>query len=97
MTPESKVKAKVKKVLKELGAYYVMPATGGFGNSGAPDFVVCHKGRFFGIECKAGRNTTTALQDHNLYQIQKAGGTAMVVNETNVDTLQAELEREHQA
>jgi Holliday junction resolvase len=97
MTPESKVKTKVKKILKELGAYYVMPATGGFGNSGAPDFVVCHRGRFFGIECKAGRNTTTALQDHNLYQIQKAGGTAMIINESNVDTVQTELEREYKA
>ena len=40
-TPEGKVKAKVKVILKELGAYYTMPVTGGFGTSGAPDFLVC--------------------------------------------------------
>ena len=39
MTPEGKVKDKVKKILKELKAYYIMPATGGYGSSGAPDFV----------------------------------------------------------
>ena len=29
-TPESKVKKRVKEVLDELGAYYFMPATGGY-------------------------------------------------------------------
>ena len=45
MTPEGKVKQKVKEVLKDLGAYYVMPVTSGYGNSGAPDFLVCYEGR----------------------------------------------------
>ena len=53
-TPEAKVKAKVKAILKNLGAYYVMPVTSGYGNSGAPDFLVCIRGKFIGIECKAG-------------------------------------------
>ena len=66
MTPEAKVKKKVRDVLKALGAYYVMPITGGYGNSGAPDFVVCLRGRFIGIECKAGKGKTTALQEKNL-------------------------------
>lgn len=83
-TPEVKVKAKVKAVLKNLGAYYVMPVTGGYGNSGAPDFLVCYKGRFIGIECKAGRNKPTALQEKNLREIEDAGGSALVINEENV-------------
>ncbi len=83
-TPEVKVKDKVKAVLKNLGAYYVMPVTGGYGNSGAPDFLVCYKGRFIGIECKAGRNKPTALQEKNLREIEDAGGSALVVNEENV-------------
>lgn len=83
-TPEVKVKNKVKSVLKNLGAYYVMPVTGGYGNSGAPDFLVCYKGRFIGIECKAGRNKPTALQEKNLREIEDAGGSALVVNEENV-------------
>ncbi len=84
MTPEKKVKDKVAKVLKQLGAYYFFPATGGYGRSGVPDIVGCYNGKFFGIECKAGKNTTTALQEFELEKIRKAGGIALVVNENNV-------------
>lgn len=87
MTPESKVKMKVRKVIKELNAYYVMPVTAGFGNSGAPDYIVCYRGKFFGIECKANGNTPTALQYKNLKEIQDCGGVALVVNEDNVNQL----------
>lgn len=83
-TPEVKVKQKVKAVLKNLGAYYVMPVTGGYGRSGAPDFLVCYKGRFIGIECKAGNNKPTALQEKNLREIEDAGGSSLVINEENV-------------
>lgn len=93
MTPEAKVKKRVRKVLDELSnAYYVMPVTGGYGNSGAPDFIVCYKGKFFGIECKAGDNKPTALQYKNLLWIQNSGGTALVVNEQNVDQLSLVME-----
>jgi hypothetical protein len=91
MTPEAKVKKRVRDVLKHLGAYYVMPVTGGYGNSGAPDFVVCLKGRFIGIECKAGKGKTTALQDKNLADIRTAGGTTFIINEENVHELQGYL------
>jgi Holliday junction resolvase len=90
-TPERKVKSAVREVLKELGAYYVMPITGGYGNSGAPDFLVCLRGRFIGIECKAGKGKTTALQERNLRQIKDAGGVALVVNEDDVDKLMSFL------
>jgi hypothetical protein len=93
MTPERRVKTKVRKVLDKLGAYYVMPVTGGYGNSGAPDFLVCLHGRFIGIECKAGKNTTTPLQEKNLRQLSEAGGIALVVNDENVDVFETELSR----
>ena len=93
MTPERRVKTKVRKVLDKFGAYYVMPVTGGYGNSGAPDFLVCLHGRFIGIECKAGKNTTTPLQEKNLRQITEAGGIALVVNDENVDVFETELSR----
>lgn len=91
MTPEGKVKDKVKKILKELNAYYVMPVTGGYGSSGAPDILVCYDGRFFGIECKAGDNQPTALQMKHLTDIRNAGGLSMVVNESNIDDLKEML------
>ena len=87
MTPEAKVNMKVRETLKALGAYYAMPVTVGYGVSGAPDFLVCWRGLFFGIECKAGKNTTTALQDKNINAIREAGGKAIVINEDNVDQL----------
>lgn len=88
MTPERKVKNGVRLVLDRLGAYYVMPVTNGFGKQGAPDFLVCLKGKFFGIECKAGKGKTTALQELNLQHIRDAGGVALVVYEDDVATLE---------
>ena len=91
MTPEAKVKKKVTTILKELGAYYFYPVTGGFGRSGVPDIVCCLAGNFIGIECKAGDNKPTALQHKNLEEIQSAGGFAFVVNEDNIDALERVL------
>lgn len=86
-TPEAKVKRTATQHLKQLGAYYFYPVTGGFGRSGVPDIVACHRGLFFGIECKTGKNKPTALQLKNLEDIRNAGGFDIVVNEDNVDKL----------
>jgi Holliday junction resolvase len=86
-TPEAKVKKRVKEILKTLGAYYVMPVTGGYGSSGAPDFLVCYMGKFIGIECKTRSGRVTALQQRNLDLIDDAGGWSFVINEENVEQL----------
>ena len=83
-TPEGKVKARVVNVLKMHSVYYFFPATYGMGRSGVPDIVCCVDGNFLAIECKAGKGKTTALQDVEIESIRRAGGTALVVNETNV-------------
>ena len=87
MTPEAKVKKQVTRQLDAIGAYYFFPATAGFGKSGVPDIVACYKGMFFGIECKAGKNKPTPLQDKNLREIRVAGGCAVVINEWTVGDL----------
>jgi len=97
MTPEKKVKNKVVSVLKEYGAYYFFPATYGYGRSGVPDIVVCHQGHFIGIECKAGDNTTTPLQDRELAAIERAGGAALVVNEDNIEDVAVWCNRKGQS
>ena len=84
MTPEAKVKKVVVKHLKSMGAYYFYPVTGGWGFSGVPDIVACFRGKFFGIECKAGKGDTTTLQDRELDKIRKAGGVALVIHEHTV-------------
>ena len=85
MTPEKKVKMKVVEILKERGVYYFYASTGGYGASGVPDIICCYKGRFIGIECKAGKGKTTALQEKNIAQIIAQGGIAIVVNEDNIE------------
>jgi Holliday junction resolvase len=88
-TPESKVKKQVKKILDDIGAYHFSPMTGGFGRAGVPDIIACYKGRFIGIECKAGKNEPTLLQKHNIKEIQRNQGLAIVVNEDNIEALLA--------
>ena len=88
MTPEAKVKKKVVAILKKHEAYYFYPVTGGYGRSGVPDVIACHNGRFIGIECKAGSNKPTPLQEKNLSDIQAAGGIALVINEDNINAVE---------
>lgn len=90
-TPEGRVKKRIREVLNRIGCYYVMPATGGYGKSGVPDFLICYQGRFIGIEAKAGPGKTTALQDANLDAIADNGGIALVINETNIDGLEVAI------
>ena len=87
ITPEGAVKRQIKKILEVTKAYWVMPVSNGMGNHGVPDFLVCHKGQFIGIEAKAGKGKTTALQEAHLSRIRESGGTAMVVNENNLNEL----------
>lgn len=82
MTPEGKVKKKVKALLDERGVYYFMPTTAGYGRSGVPDIICCYRGYFLAIECKAGGNKSTALQLREMQRIEKANGTAMVVDDS---------------
>lgn len=91
ITPESKVKNRVKKFLKDNDIYFTMPFTAGYGASGVPDILVCHKGKFIAIECKAGSNKPTALQTDHLNRITRGGGIAVVVNENNTDATMVEL------
>lgn len=86
-TPEAAVKKQIRKLLDAAGAYHAMPIGSGYGNSGVPDFLVCHGGRFIAIEAKAGKNKTTALQDKHLAAIRTAGGVALVINEDNLNEL----------
>lgn len=92
-TPEKLVKDKIKALLKTYGAYYRLDVKTGLATNGDPDFDVCHAGRFAGVEAKAGRGQPTALQYARLLEIQKAGGAAFIINETNLIDLQFWLAR----
>ena len=87
-TPEGKVKAAVVKLLKKHGVYYFFPSTFGMGRSGVPDIVCCVNGKFLGVECKAGKNKPTELQERELAAINAAGGDTMVAREDNLKLLE---------
>lgn len=82
-TPEGKVKDAIKKLLKSYGTkvYYVMPATWGYGKSGAPDFVICAAGRFLSVEAKSATGKPTPLQVIAMDSIREAGGSAYIVKD----------------
>jgi len=86
-TPEAKVKAKIKTILKEHNVYYAMPIGSGYGNAGVPDFLCCVNGYFVAIEAKAGKGMATALQLKNLRDINASGGYTCIISETNLDYL----------
>jgi Holliday junction resolvase len=92
MTPEAKVKKRIKETLDSMGAYFIQPIGTGFGANGAPDIVACYKGFFIGVEAKAGKGKTTALQEFNLTRIRAMGGLALVINEMNVLQLRELIE-----
>lgn len=82
MTPEGRVKEAVKRVLKARGAYYYMPVSNGMGRVGAPDFICCYRGQFFGVETKApGREgTATPNQLREKSEIEAAGGISIITS-----------------
>lgn len=82
-TPEGKVKAAVKKYLRERGAWFCMPMGSGFGTSGVPDFLCCWRGVFIAIETKApGKaNNTTEMQKMQIAAICTSGGRAVVIDD----------------
>lgn len=79
MASEKQFEEKVKKWLKEHGAWYVKTWSNGVQRAGIPDLIICWKGRFIGLELKAERGRATALQLYELQKIQEAGGVAHVV------------------
>lgn len=87
--PEAAVKEAVKALLRKYGAYWYMVVPGGFGVRGVPDFLVCHRGRFLGLETKrAGVTKVSPFQEVQLAAIAAAGGATMVINARNLDELE---------
>ena len=94
-TPERRIKKLVSKTLTALGAYYFYPVTSGYGTSGVFDIVVCYKGWFIGIECKADmkKKGPTKLQSVNARRAITTGGIVLLLDASNcamlADTLSA--------
>tara|TARA_R110002073_G_scaffold7268_5_gene41572 strand:- start:397 stop:708 length:312 start_codon:yes stop_codon:yes gene_type:complete len=85
VTPEGKVKKKVKEYLQSIGAWYYMPVSNGMGRSGCPDILVCYKGLFMAFETKApGKiKNVSANQEREIAAILSANGLAHVVDDVD--------------
>ena len=92
MTPEGKVKAKLKKTLDEMGIWHFSPFQAGMGRAGIPDIIGCYNGLFVAFECKANGNKPTALQEREINAIRTAKGLAFVVDENNLDDIKELLQ-----
>lgn len=92
LTPEGKVKARVKRVLDEHGIYHFSPFQAGMGRAGIPDIICCCGGKFLAVECKAGKGKTTALQDREIQRIREHGGVALVIREDNINELEEAIQ-----
>ena len=92
MTPEGRVKKKVKEYLQSIGAWYYMPVSNGMGRVGCPDILVCYKGLFLAFETKApGKiKNVTANQQREIDGIQRVNGLAHVVDD--VEQVKAVIE-----
>jgi hypothetical protein len=92
MTPEGKVKKKVKEYLVSIGAWYYMPVSNGMGRVGCPDILVCYKGLFMAFETKApGKiKNVTPNQQREIDDIRRVNGLALVVD--NVDQVKEAIE-----
>lgn len=94
MTPEGRVKAKVKAALKARNLWFFTPATFGYGTSGVFDIVTIVAGRFVGIECKSdATKNPTDLQTRCAVSTTNAGGVAMLVHSGNITEMEANLDR----
>ena len=93
---ESQFQSKVIAFLKSKNIYYVKVWGGGFQRAGIPDLICCVNGHFVGIELKTETGRPTKLQDYNIDQINKSGGTAFVLRPNGFETFQRFIETELQ-
>lgn len=81
MTPEGRVKAKVKRTLTEHGAYWFCPVQNGMGAPGLDFMQVQVPGcPAFCIETKAPGKKLTVRQERTVASIRAAGGTVFVID-----------------
>lgn len=96
ITPEGRVKAKLRALYAWHGAWYDRAAMNGMGRNGRPDDLVCRRpdGHHAGIEAKKEKVwIVSALQRVELNKIAAAGGSSMVVNLTNLEMVERWLQR----
>ena len=94
MTPEKQFEEKVKRFLKDEGCWFIKYWGGAaFTKAGIPDLLICCNGHFLGVEIKAPKGRASELQVHNIKEIIKAGGHAMVLYPKDFDKFKQLIHR----
>jgi len=79
MTPEGKVKAKVRELLGQYGVYVFSPVQTGYG-ARTLDLLCCHRGQFFAVELKAPGKKMTEQQCAIAERIRKSWGKVFCIS-----------------
>jgi hypothetical protein len=87
---EADVKKELNKYLKSIGAWWYMPVKMKYGSK-IIDYLVCHKGRFYGIETKRPGKEPTLYQSLVMSAIIASGGQAWKEDSTELETTRAIL------
>ena len=77
---EAGLQLRIRMALEEAGAWVYTTHGEPMGRVGAPDFLVCWRGRFLGLEVKRAGNVPTRAQLRQMELIRKAGGVSAVVH-----------------
>jgi len=85
MTPEGKVKVKVRELLAKHNVYVFSPVQSGYG-ARTLDLLCCHRGLFFAIECKAPGKKMTEQQCAIAARIEHTLGTVFCISSTDQET-----------
>jgi Holliday junction resolvase len=78
MQPESRITNAIRKYCEAQGAFVFKVHGSETMMAGLPDLIVCHEGRFLGIEVKTPEGTVSLRQTYVHTKIHSAGGTAIV-------------------
>ena len=94
MTTEKQLTKRITDYLKSIpGLWWYKVHGGPYGRPGVPDIIVCYRGRFFAFEIKTAKGKPTKLQSHELSEINRAGGYAVVARDldTVIEALNCEV------
>jgi Holliday junction resolvase len=93
MAEEKTFEEKVKKLLRLRGAWVLKTFSNGIQRAGVPDLIICHKGRFIGIELKAEKGRISKLQEYEIQAIIDSGGWAQVLRPSQLEEFLKEFDK----
>lgn len=77
--------------MKDNGIWYVKYFANRNTKAGIPDILACVNGVFVAIEVKASNGRVSELQKHQIMEIRKSGGYAIVTYPDDFDLLKMRL------